>query len=228
MPSEDNVHKAGGLVLALHDLVKRSLEVFHFFLRPNRDADMVRHQRPDAADPDPSNYWTALLAAACYGLNPANAETVNYIVQRADLYNTLGVAASLLCFIAWPEQRKRGYYLIPAVLAYLSKAPALIYPLILLAYVWLFEIPEGEGQDSAGRRRFLIQATWPAFLVTAIAALLKTEDPVKCVFNLFRREGVSVDFLKVPLNPLERQGHLILLYGTAAKGRDFQECRVAK
>ena len=125
----------------------------------------------DAADPDPSNFWTALLAAACYGLHPANAETVNYIVQRADLYNALGVVASLLWFIAWPEQRKRGYYLLPAILAYLSKAPALIYPLILLAYVWLFESPETDARQP-GVRRFLFRATWPAFLITAAAALL--------------------------------------------------------
>ena len=36
----------------------------------------------DLADPQPSNLWTALLASALYGLHPANAETVNYIIQR--------------------------------------------------------------------------------------------------------------------------------------------------
>ena len=97
----------------------------------------------DLADPQPSNLWTALLASALYGLHPANAETVNYIIQRGDLYNTLGVVASLLWFMAYPGQRKRGWYLLPAVLAYLAKAPALIYPLILLAYVFLFELDGG-------------------------------------------------------------------------------------
>src|SRR5579862_8369863 len=99
----------------------------------------------DVADADPSNVWAALLATACYGLHPANAETVNYIIQRGDLYNTLGVVASLLWFIAYPEQRKRGWYLLPAILAYLAKAPALIFPLILLAYIFLFE-EEGDGK----------------------------------------------------------------------------------
>jgi tetratricopeptide (TPR) repeat protein/FtsH-binding integral membrane protein len=135
----------------------------------------------DAASPHPSNLWTAFLATACYGLHPANAETVNYIVQRGDLYNTLGVVASLLWFIAYPAQRKHGWYLLPTVAAYLSKAPALIYPFILLAYVWLFESPgfDSPGSDSQGRdgrqpgvRRFLVRATLPAFLVTAAAALL--------------------------------------------------------
>src|SRR5262245_15967860 len=59
----------------------------------------------DKADPHPSNRWTALAAAAVFGLHPAGAETINYIIQRADMYNTLGVVASLLWFIAYPEQR---------------------------------------------------------------------------------------------------------------------------
>jgi len=116
----------------------------------------------DRAAPHPSNPWTALAATACYGLHPANAETVNYIVQRADLYSTLGVVASLLCFVTWPGQRRWGWYLIPAVAADLSKAPALIFPFILLAYVWLFEEKHW-------------RATIPAFVVTAAAAILTTQ-----------------------------------------------------
>ena len=55
----------------------------------------------DAVDPHPTNLWVAWLAAACYGLHPANAETVNYIIQRGDVYTTLGVVASLLVFAAF-------------------------------------------------------------------------------------------------------------------------------
>ena len=118
----------------------------------------------DQADAHPSNTWTALAAVACYGLHPANAETVNYIVQRGDLYSTLGVVASLLWFAAYPAQRKYGWYLIPAVAAYLSKAPALIYPLILLAYVFLLE--------QYGKWRLALRACVPALSVTAAAAIL--------------------------------------------------------
>jgi tetratricopeptide (TPR) repeat protein len=121
----------------------------------------------DAADGHPSNFWTALLAAACYGLHPAEAETVNYIIQRGDLYNTLGAVASLLCFIAFPAQRKRGWYLLPAIAAYLSKAPALIYPLILAVYVFLFEQDANPKKWKAALRTVL-----PALLVTAAAAIL--------------------------------------------------------
>jgi tetratricopeptide (TPR) repeat protein len=121
----------------------------------------------DLADPHPSNRWTALAAAAIYGLHPAGAETVNYIIQRADLYNTLGVVASLLWFMAYPEQRKRGWYLLPALAAYLFKAPALIFPLILLAYLFLFEQKADTKQWSASLR-----AAAPALAVTAVFAYI--------------------------------------------------------
>ncbi len=107
------------------------------------------------------NFWIALAATACYGLHPANAETVNYIIQRAEIYSTLGVVASLLWFVARPGQRKWGWYLIPAVLAFLSKAPALIFPLILLAYVWLFEKEKLRS----------VRTVVPAFVVTIVAAI---------------------------------------------------------
>ena len=134
----------------------------------------------DQADPHPSNQWTALAAAACYGLHPANAETVNYIVQRADLYSTLGVVASLLWFACDARGRKRGWYLLPAVAGFLSKPPALIFPVILLAYVWLFE--EGRSLTVAARKAVAARKTLPAFVVTAAAAvLISTMTPASFV-----------------------------------------------
>ena len=121
------------------------------------------HRIMEAADPHPANAWTALFAAACFALHPANAETVNYVIQRADIYCTLGVVASLLWFAAFPAQRKWGWYLLPAVAAFLSKPPALVFPFLLLAYVVLFE--------REGLRRALRFAL-PALLTAGAAAVL--------------------------------------------------------
>ncbi len=130
----------------------------------------------DHADPHPTNGWAALLAVACYGLHPANAETVNYIIQRADLYNALGVVACVLWFAARRAQRKRGWYLLPAVAACLCKAPALIFPLFLLAYLFLFE-QDGTlrlANRPEDRKKWLaaLRATAPAFLVAITFAIL--------------------------------------------------------
>src|SRR4051794_873821 len=78
--------------------------------------------------------WTALGAAAWYGLHPANAETVTYISQRAKAWSTGGLVGSLLAFAASPVARRTALYLLPAFVAYLAKPPALIFPALLFAY----------------------------------------------------------------------------------------------
>jgi len=89
--------------------------------------------------PHPYNRWIAWFAVAWFGLHPAIAETVNYIIQRADLLSTLGVVAALVVYARYPQRRRSGLYLIPFALGVLAKAPALVFPLLLLAYVFLFE-----------------------------------------------------------------------------------------
>lgn len=93
----------------------------------------------DLARPDPRNRLVALFATALYGLHPAIAETVNYVIQRGDVYSTLGVIASLVIYASAPRWRKWGLYLLPLAAALLSKPPALIFPALLFTYVMLFE-----------------------------------------------------------------------------------------
>jgi tetratricopeptide (TPR) repeat protein len=128
----------------------------------------------DVASPHPYNLWAAFLAALCYGLHPANAETVNYVIQRADVYSTLGIVAGLLCFAAWPQQRKFGWFLIPVVLGCLAKPTALVFPAILLLYVFLFErqgtILNGNRPEESGNWRAALRSVLPALGVTAVLA----------------------------------------------------------
>lgn len=93
----------------------------------------------DAALPDPRNPWTALFATALYGVHPAMAETVNYIVQRADLYSTLAVLAGLAIYIGAPRQRRFGLFLLPVVVGLFAKQPTAVFPALLFAWIWLFE-----------------------------------------------------------------------------------------
>lgn len=86
--------------------------------------------------------WLALLGAAWYGLHPAMAETVNYVIQRGDVYCTLGCVAALLVYAQWPRLRGTGLYLLPFAAALLSKPPAAVFPVLLLLYVLLFEEEE--------------------------------------------------------------------------------------
>lgn len=104
-----------------------------------------------------ANAWVALFAVALYGVHPVMAETVNYIIQRSDLYAALAVIAGLVMYIELPGLRRFGLYLLPVVAGILSKATAAVFPALLFAWIWLF--------DDSGVKRAL-RRTMPALLVT--------------------------------------------------------------
>jgi tetratricopeptide (TPR) repeat protein len=115
-------------------------------------------------EPGERNAYLALFAVGWYALHPACAETVNYIVQRADLYVALGMVGGLLLFVRSPRTRKWGLYLVPVVLAGLSKPTAVMFPALLIAYLCVIE-----------EERFLpaIRESFPALLAAAGIALLQ-------------------------------------------------------
>jgi protein O-mannosyl-transferase len=87
------------------------------------------------------NEWVALVAVGLFGLHPVSAETVNYVIQRGDLLSTLGVVAALAVYV---RRTPRGAawtaaYLAPFVFGLLAKPPALVFPVLLLVYLRLFE-----------------------------------------------------------------------------------------
>jgi tetratricopeptide (TPR) repeat protein len=121
----------------------------------------------EAVKPAPRNQWLALTATALYGLHPASAETVNYIVQRGDLYSTLGIIAAVVLYAQVPASRRWGLYMIPALLAMLAKPTALVFAPILLTYIILFDRqtkPRLEPVSSCFRRSL------PAFAACGLFA----------------------------------------------------------
>ncbi len=125
----------------------------------------------DAVEPSPANRWLALGLAAWFGLHPAMAETVNYAIQRGDLYCTLGCVAALYGYAAWPRLRRYGLYLLPLVLALLSKPPAAVFPVLLALYVFFFE---AASLPPARRWRASLVAALPALAVTGALLLLQS------------------------------------------------------
>lgn len=115
----------------------------------------------DRIRPSSDNAWLALFGAAWFGLHPAMAETVNYVIQRGDLYCTLGCVTALFLYARYPALRRTGLYLLPLVFALLSKPPAAVFPLLLIAYVFFFE-----AQSRRLRTAFL--AALPSIGVTAV------------------------------------------------------------
>ena len=105
----------------------------------------------------PTNWLVPMLGTLCYGIHPVNAETVNYIIQRAEIYSTVGLVASLVWFMVNP---KYGLFVIPAVLSFLSKAPALVFVGIVGGFVWLW------------REKFKLKNMVPLVGITILATIL--------------------------------------------------------
>ena len=111
--------------------------------------------------------YVALFTVAWYALHPAIAETVNYIIQRGDLYATLGVVAGLLLWIRAPKLRVTGLYLVPVAIGSFAKTPSVVFCGILLVYVFLFE----EDGDWKRFQSALVRSI-PAFVVCIALAVM--------------------------------------------------------
>lgn len=126
----------------------------------------------DSVRPEPqeknANRTVAIVATAWYGLHPAMAETVNYIIQRGDIFCTIGVVAALAIFARWPRLRMTGLYLVPFAFAMLSKPPAAVFPLLLFLYVAMFE---REGKASYRQAAIL---TLPSLILCALLVALQS------------------------------------------------------
>jgi tetratricopeptide (TPR) repeat protein len=99
------------------------------------------------------------------------AETVNYIIQRGDIYCTLGCVGALVMFALWPQRRMWGLYLLPVVFAMLSKPPAAVLPVLLFGYVWFFELAERPTWSRFKKSAF---ASLPSVLVVAVMLWLQS------------------------------------------------------
>ena len=114
--------------------------------------------------------WIALAAAAWYALDPANADTVNYIIASADVISTLGVIASFAVYFAFPRLRGYHLYVLPAAIAILAKPPAAIFAVLFAVFRLLFPDHEIAGSRPQARAR-LVEAA-PAFVACALVLLL--------------------------------------------------------
>ncbi|MFB9843649.1 tetratricopeptide repeat protein [Mucilaginibacter ginsenosidivorans] len=83
--------------------------------------------------------YVALFATAWYLLHPAIAETVNYIIARADVQSTVAVLAGFVLYACSPFCRRTFIYLLPVAVGILAKPPAVMFAPIFFFYTLLFE-----------------------------------------------------------------------------------------
>ncbi len=125
----------------------------------------------EMAAPSSRNWWIALLATAAYGLHPANADTVNYVIASSDVISTLGIVASFAVYFAFPGWRRFYLFVLPAALCILAKPPAIVFAVLFAVYRLFFPMGDDRASSQRTKGRF---AGWcyevlPPFLICAAA-----------------------------------------------------------
>ncbi|HVA98184.1 MAG TPA: tetratricopeptide repeat protein, partial [Bacteroidia bacterium] len=85
------------------------------------------------------NKFIAFYAVAWFWVHTANAETINYIISRDDLFSTLMVVLAFIIYIYKPAWRKKYLYLLPVIIGFSVKEPTIMFAPLLFFYILLFE-----------------------------------------------------------------------------------------
>ena len=125
------------------------LSIFVLFVALVLLVAFVIYRLFEMAAPSSRNGWIALVAAGWYGLHPANADTVNYIVASSEVISTLGVIASFAAYFGFPHLRRYYTYVLPAAIAVLAKPTAAIFPVLFAFYLLLFEQNKTRHREAA-------------------------------------------------------------------------------
>ncbi|GAB3915505.1 hypothetical protein GCM10028826_30690 [Mucilaginibacter boryungensis] len=125
------------------------------------------------------NTYIALISVTWYLLHPAVAETVNYVIARADLQSTLGVVGGFVLYQYSARSRKYYLYLLPVIIGALAKPPAIMFAPLLFVYILFFET-ELSLYDAFKKERFkqvfaVIKKTLPAFICCLIMYWLQAK-----------------------------------------------------
>lgn len=178
---------AGGLnptVFHLHSFVVFLLQLVFMFL-------IFKKILKDSLDCDYTDY-ISLFAVTWYGLHTVNAETLNYISARSDLYSTFFVVASMFVYIYFPKKRKYFLYLIPLIPGVLSKEQAIMFAPILFMYILLFENRNPISELFAKRNRKELGQIFLKSLAAIVVCGLGSIIVMKMQPETFNPGGTSV------------------------------------
>lgn len=93
-------------------------------------------------------HWFALGGTGLFALHTANAETINYIIARSDLFSTLYVVASLVIYIYYPRLRNYYLFVLIMIVGLMIKETTLMLAPLLGVYLFIFP-PEGQNSKTS-------------------------------------------------------------------------------
>lgn len=120
------------------------------------------------------NNYVSLFATAWFLLHAANAETVNYIIARSDLLSVVFMIAGFVAYFYSSFCRRYYLYLLPVLLAMLTKEHTVMFVPILFFYNLLFEQSEmlnGKNNQLIKGIAAAVKAVFIPFVITLAAFL---------------------------------------------------------
>lgn len=150
------------------------------------------------------NLWLVFFTVGWYMLHPGQAETINYLCQRAESFSTFFMILGLVMFIFSKFCRRYWLYLIPPVLGVMSKETAAMFPALLFIYVMFFErkmsIADFFRRSQWKNTRALIVTVLPAFVLLFAAImgnqlLLYVQTSSSGTFNASYGKDYHFDYL---------------------------------
>jgi tetratricopeptide (TPR) repeat protein len=130
----------------------------------------------------------AFLSGLIFVVHPINTEAVTYVSGIADPLATLFILLSFLSFIKFANNPKSQWYYLKSMilflLAILSKESSVIYPFILLCYVYLFI---SEKKIDMLKRTLFFFVLIAAYLVIRYFLDIKSAEHVIANANFFSR-----------------------------------------
>lgn len=121
-------------------------------------------------------HYLAFFSIALYMFHPGNAETINYITCRSDSYSAVFIILGMIMYIYSGICRKYLLFMIPVLAGILTKESAVMFPLFLFSYIFLFEKKVSVGDFFTGKNRqkawTAVKAVLPALIVTLLIAFI--------------------------------------------------------
>jgi tetratricopeptide (TPR) repeat protein len=161
------------------------------------------------------NFYITFFAVGWYMLHPGNAETINYITSRSDSFSTFFIVLGMVLY-AWSKFCRRYLlYLIPPIIGVFTKEPAVMFPLFLFVYIYLFEKKLSISDFfKKKRRKDVLNSIWktiPALMIILFFALLVQYIYFKQSYNSGFLHSQTSE-LNYHLNYIITQPYVLLQY----------------
>ncbi|MFN8715212.1 MAG: tetratricopeptide repeat protein [Bacteroidota bacterium] len=111
-------------------------------------------------------HWLALAATGLFWLHTANAETINYVISRSDAGSTLLIVLGLLMFMRSERLRNNYVFILPFIIGFMIKEPAVMAVPLIVVYLWLYGVPGNNLRSNLPKLAIAMGALIFMFLIS--------------------------------------------------------------